>query len=42
MPPLPDPHAIAVLLLVLGAFWLFTRDGIRFFEPLGELVGVMS
>ncbi len=28
MPPIPDPHAIAVLLLVIGAFYLFTREKI--------------
>lgn len=28
MPPLPDPHAIAVLILVLVAFYLFTRERI--------------
>ncbi len=28
MPPLPDPHAIAVLVLVVVAFYLFTREKI--------------
>ncbi len=28
MPPLPDAHALAVLLLVLVALWLFTRERI--------------
>lgn len=28
LPPLPDPHAIAVLLLIVVALYLFTRDNI--------------
>ena len=28
MPQLPDAHGIAVLLLILAALFLFTRDGI--------------
>ncbi len=28
MPPLPDPHAFAVLLLIVGALYLFTRNSI--------------